>query len=388
MLRSMCARLGLPLCLLAACGFSGRAAPGAPADAAIDAAPDPGEAGGGGPGVGQLRRKQLTFDRAKVTATLADFPAWIDLTDTDIAARAQADGHDVYFTAADGTTLLDHELQLADAANHRFAAWVRIPTLSDSQPTTIYVNYGDPAMAPAAKPAGVFKASFAAVWHLDDALPATTIADATGTHAGTPMLTSATRTNGKLGHALAWNANTNDRIEFTNPLMGTGPHTISAWIDQAANLTHTACIVSMGKGQLGTVGHARWLHGHYTNNSLAVGFYADDYVPNPAVVLDGAGLTYVVWVFEGNNKKNHLYVNGVEIMNSPTMVGSNPDTQTTTGWIGNAPAPDYGNDNAYSGTIDELRIATVVRSPAWIAAEYANQASPSTFYAVGPELVP
>jgi hypothetical protein len=329
---------------------------------------------------------------AKVAATQQDFPAWIELDDTDIAARAQADGRDLYFTASDGTTALDHELQLADLPNHHFAAWVRIPTLSATTATTIYVDYGDPAAAPPPRPAQVFKSSFAAVWHLDDALPATTIADATGAHPGTPVLTGATtRTAGRLGSGLAFTGAVNDRIEFVNPLSGTNPHTISVWVNQAANLSHTAAIVAMGTA---TGGNSRWLHGHYSPSagapsSLAAGFYGPDFNPSPAENLDGAGPTYVVWVFEGANKKNHLYRNGTEIAAGMFMASGNTiNTTGTTGYIGDAPMPAYGADNAYEGTIDELRIASVARAPEWIATEYANQQAAAQFYTVGPELVP
>ena len=136
------------------------------------------------------RRKPITF--VQPASNQSDFPAWIDLTDADIAARALADGHDIYFTAGDGTTRLDHELSNWSPTSHRLTAWVRIPTLASANATVIYVHYGDPGAAPPPNPKGVFKSSFAAVWHLDDELPATKIVDATATSPGTPALTAAT----------------------------------------------------------------------------------------------------------------------------------------------------------------------------------------------------
>jgi hypothetical protein len=51
-----------------------------------------------------------------------------------------------------------------------------------------------------------------------------------------------------------------------------------------------------------------------------------------------------------------------------------------------------GSDNQssfFKGGIDEVRISSVARSAYWIAAEYANQSTPNTFYAIsiGAELV-
>jgi hypothetical protein len=37
----------------------------------------------------------------------------------------------------------------------------------------------------------------------------------------------------------------------------------------------------------------------------------------------------------------------------------------------------------YDGLLDEVRISTTVRSADWVATEYNNQSSPSTFYTVG-----
>jgi hypothetical protein len=37
----------------------------------------------------------------------------------------------------------------------------------------------------------------------------------------------------------------------------------------------------------------------------------------------------------------------------------------------------------FTGSIDEVRVSSIARSAAWIAAEYSNQNSPSTFYTVG-----
>ena len=336
------------------------------------------------------RRKEIRFDNTKVSGgAQTDFPAWIDLNDTEIAARAQPDGRDIYFTAADGTTRLDHAIQIADRSMHHFAAWVRIPTLSATTATSIFVNYGDPGAAPAPNPPGVFKASFAAVWHLDDALPATAIADATGTHAGAPTLTTATTSaTGRLGRGLAFTGS-KDQIAFMNPLSGKMAHTISVWVNQLSNVNHTAAIMVVGTPM---AGESRWLHGHYNNNSLAVGFYGPDWDPNPPQVIDGANWTYLTWVFEGGNNRSHLYRNGAEILNSPfTPPGAPPPTINTTGtagFIGFAPEPAYGSDNGYEGTIDELRIATVARTGGWIATEYANQNSPATFYTVGTEQGP
>jgi hypothetical protein len=39
----------------------------------------------------------------------------------------------------------------------------------------------------------------------------------------------------------------------------------------------------------------------------------------------------------------------------------------------------------FTGSLDEVQLSNSVRSAQWIATEYANQNSPSTFYSVGNE---
>ena len=322
------------------------------------------------------RRKSVTIDNTKVNGNQTDFPVWIDLTDADIAARALANGHDIYFTAADGTTRLDYEIERWDAAAHRLSAWVRVPMLAANAATVLYVYYGDPTTTATANAPGVFKSSFAAVWHLDDTLPATAIAEATGTHAGTPTLTAATtQVRAQLGGGLAFTGS-NDTITFTNPLSGNQAHTISVWVSQAA-VTHVSAIVVMGTAM---TGQSRFLYSHFMSAVMAAGYYSDDYTTTRN--LDGAGLVLLHWVFEGPNGKNHLYVNGAELVGSPMML-NNINTQGTTGIIGHAPEPAYGTNTGLEATIDELRVATTARTAGWIATEYANQSSPGTFYSVG-----
>lgn len=56
-----------------------------------------------------LYRKKITLKQA--SSTLSNFPVLVSLSDTDLAARAQADGDDILFTSSDGTTKIPHEIE-------------------------------------------------------------------------------------------------------------------------------------------------------------------------------------------------------------------------------------------------------------------------------------
>jgi hypothetical protein len=225
----------------------------------------------------------------------------------------------------------------------------------------------------------VFSASFAAVWHLEDALTATAIADATSAYAGTAVgLTPTQQVGSKLGGGIAFRGG-GDEITFVNPLTGTGPHTISLWVSQQPTSDNDALVV-LGNG---TCGQSRWFHSRFDQPTIAVGFYCNDW-SNPAVGIEGTGWTLLHWVFEGTNDLSRLYRDGALAAGPFTHTGSAIATQGAGGHLGNAPSA-WGPNMGAHATLDEVRIATVARAPEWIATEYANQSSPSTFYAVGPE---
>jgi hypothetical protein len=325
------------------------------------------------------RRKALAFTPAKIAGPVDDFPVWLDLVDADLAAHALADGRDIFFTAQDGTAL-SYALQSWDVASGHLTAWVKVPHLTSAPATSIYLRYGDAALGTPQAPAAVFSAGFAAVWHLEDALTGTAIADATGTHDGIATnLTPAQHVLAKLGGGVSFTGGT-DEIGFTNPFSGNAPHTVSLWVSQRATTDDDALVV-VGNG---TCGQSRWLHAHFGAPHLAVGFYCNDW-GNPDAGIDGAGWKLLHWVFEGTNNVSRIYEDGALVAGPFTHMGASAiATQGAGGHLANAPVA-WGPNMGAHATLDEVRLATVARSAAWIATEFANQGSPSTFTTAGPE---
>ncbi|GAI07252.1 unnamed protein product, partial [marine sediment metagenome] len=88
-------------------------------------------------------RKQISIDYTKVDADLTDFPVLISLaSDSGLVAHAQSDGDDILFTSSDGTKL-SHEIEEFDDSIGKLVAWVKVPTLSSSTDTDIYMYYGN-----------------------------------------------------------------------------------------------------------------------------------------------------------------------------------------------------------------------------------------------------
>jgi len=113
-------------------------------------------------------RKKITIDCTKVAGDLTDFPVLISFTDSDLASKAQPDGDDILFTDGDGVTKLDHEIEYYDGATGELVAWVRVPSLSSTVDTEIYMYYGNPDALNQENSAGVWSNGYVAVWHLDE----------------------------------------------------------------------------------------------------------------------------------------------------------------------------------------------------------------------------
>jgi hypothetical protein len=360
--------------VLAGCSFEHGSATGTPVDGrlidtlvTIDT-PD-------GSAASSLRQKTITIQPA-IVGTHTDFPLWISLTDSDLAARALADGSDIHFVDADGP--LDYEIQSWTKSSGRLDAWVRVPSMKSG--TTLMLRYGDATVAHAPDPAGTF-AGYQAVWHFEDTLSTTAIVDTRNLHNGTATaLTTTDSVEAHLGRGINFSDGT-DQIAFTNPLTGATPHTISFWINQRAT-TSNDCVIAMGTP---TLNQARWFHSRYNTAEIATGFYTNDFTSVDEDII-GDGWVHLAWVFEGMNRVSRVYRNGTQVA-GPFMHNMGINTQGTAGTIGNAPAL-YGTNMGLNATLDEVRIINVARSASWLAAEALDQTSPDMAYMISAEETP
>ncbi|NIM94773.1 MAG: DUF2341 domain-containing protein, partial [Anaerolineales bacterium] len=121
-------------------------------------------------------RKRIVIDSTKVFANLTDFPLLINLSsDSDLASYAQNDGDDILFTSSTvswetGTNSdkLDHEIEKFNGSTGELVAWIRIPSLSSTTDTEIYMYYGNSGISNQENPGGVWDTNYMAVWHLNE----------------------------------------------------------------------------------------------------------------------------------------------------------------------------------------------------------------------------
>ena len=109
-------------------------------------------------------RKKITASLDTVISSdLTDFPYLVSVTDSDLTQAAESDGSDIVFTASDGTTELDYEMEKFDQSTGEIIAWVKIPTVSGSENTDIYMYY----KGTSASSSSPWDDNYNLVWHLN-----------------------------------------------------------------------------------------------------------------------------------------------------------------------------------------------------------------------------
>lgn len=334
---------------------------------------------------GYTKRKKITIDHAKVSATLAYFPTLIKITnDSEVGAAALSTGYDIRITSADGTTLLAYEREsfsIVDSVCNAFL-WVKVPSLSHTTDTVLYIYYGKADATDGENKTGVWddggSNNYKGVWHLEETGTGT-LADykdstSYGNHS-TNTANQPTVTPGKIANGQQFD-NLDDKIECgTNTSLNlTGALTLEAWV-KIIHKTTTQFIISKRSWDLSVSASDIAIF----NTKLA-----DDSAPDTEAVspvLTSGSIYHLVCVYDPSNNSKVVYTNGSAGTSVSKTDGSTPDNSTRYFAIGKSSI-----SNVYSpSAIDEVRVSNIARSAAWISTEYANQSDPVTFLTVGTE---
>ena len=321
-------------------------------------------------------RKAVTIDHTKVPGNLANFPLLFSITDVNLKTVAnggqvgRSDGADVLFTSADGVTKLDHELDSYNSSTGQVSAWVRLPAISATADTVIYVYYGNASALDQQNRAGVWDSDYKLVWHLGDGTVVNPT-DSTGNRSNGVSYGA----GGVAGKIAGGAAGIVEAIA-NNLVTGDQSRTLECWFKIRGNLGSDQVICGMGYDTgTGTM---------FTLMYRAAG---------SLLSLDAKGIAQSFpWTYDAN--WHHLaatYTSGSGLQNAGVYLDG--VKQTTNGGSGTLVAqfPSYFDVehspgypwNDMAGTVDEFRVSGTARSASWIATEYSNQNSPSTFFSVG-----
>jgi hypothetical protein len=316
--------------------------------------------------------KSITIDKDQIPNTLVDFTVLINISsDSDLVGNTQSDGDDIVFVDSTNKTVLNYQIEYYDSATGNLVAWVKIPVLSSSVDTVIYMYYGNSLAGNQRDVVGSWNPFNRVVYHMDD-LTTSSINDSTffnidGSKKGA---NEPIQSNGYLGYAQDFDGS-NDYIGFSPGDFGTGKiFSISCWfkIDVDSNLVIVGgnankysplIIYDASNDRIGGCSHA-------SNSYIFTG-------------VDSIELnTWYYVTYTVNNLVNSIYLNG-NLANSASMAYS-PYAWDSTIFIGKRASEIY-----FNGIIDEVRFSNTVFNISWVQGCYnnMNNATNNSFFVFG-----
>lgn len=310
----------------------------------------------------------IESDSVSGTSNLTNFPVLINITDSDFAFNASpsigtnnSNGFDIAFSAADGTTALDFELESYNSGTGQIIFWVRFPSLNPNIDTQFFIYYGDSGITTDQSTTSTWNSNYQLVMHMDGGATETdgTSNGNDGTQNGTGGIPTVT---GQIGNGRDFERGDSDFIQVPDDasLDITGNITLSFWFNQESAITPD--FISKGINLSYEATARNGIRARFSKNG---GSNLNAPAVNAFVNSQWVYLTYVQ-----NSTGRIIYQDGAVVTS---------DANTTAFTPNNDPLYISRSADAVDGIMDEVRISNTNRSADWILTEYKNQLTPSTF---------
>ena len=289
-------------------------------------------------------------------AILHDVPVVVRLDDEffDFAA-AQPRGEDLRLTSEAGE-VLPHEIENWDREAGKAVVWVRVPEIRGQTRQRLTLHWGNPVALSVSDGAAVFNAAngHVAVFHMD-----APVRDATGRIE--PRDTGTETAAGIVGPARHFPGGKGVFCGDTIPTLPAGPsdHTTQAWFRSEVSNGRV-----FGWGNEAAQGKVIMNFRSPPHARMECYFSGADVAGETRL----AKSEWVHVVHTYTKGESLLYVNGV--LDGTTRTDSAPLKIATPArmWIGG-----WYDQYDFAGDVDEVRVSSVVRSPAWAKLDYENQ---------------
>lgn len=278
----------------------------------------------------------------------------------------------IFASDSAGASPLAFERVLLDSTTGLCVFWVKIPTLSYTVDTTIYILVGNSAVTTDQQnKAGVWSNGWVQRAHLQgDSL------DSLGSYNGTDTSVTHATTGGKIGGQTTFNGSSSQVSLGANAALSPASFTMSAWINPAALSNAYSSIISAETS--GTTNG-------FTLMVKSTGKLALYLIINGSTFIqyDGSGLlsvptnswTHFTVTYDGPTKTLTGFLNG-DLDKSVVGTGATYTQATGAVLVGSSLVAG----RVFNGAIEEQGIANVVRSQDWIQTEVNNQSNPWSFY--------
>jgi prepilin-type N-terminal cleavage/methylation domain-containing protein len=296
-------------------------------------------------------------------------------------------GYDIIFTSdAAGLNLLPFERESYNASTGAVNFWVQVPTVSGSVNTTIYLWYGGANSATDQSNAwGTWDSNYAGVWHLDETSGTQHDSTRNGNNSSIINVQTQGSATGKIGGADTFDGSSS-YIQVGSGVMGSPSSvTLSGWGSlNSSQPEQPNMLVTLGDDVNLLAGDPS-----FSPSGTAACYYTGGgpnywYSTGTGVNTIGTGWHYYSYTVDGANYIQTMYIDGVQqgqTTNAQAISYTSPYSGTVT--VIGAHGCECGTTFHFAGSIDEVRVSNSARSADWIATEYNNQNSPSTFYTVG-----
>lgn len=306
-------------------------------------------------------RKKLTIDSTKIDSDLTDFPILVKLEGSNFNFNnSEVNGADIKFTLDDGVTLLKFERERHISPNAEY--WVKIPLISSSIDTDIYIYYGNSLASDTEDPNNVWDGDFKAVYHMDSGLLDSTINGYDLTDQGTSDV------EGKISKARDFIRSESDRIDIPLDVSNLSSYSIelifkrqTQWDSGASTEeflfqrresdSDRAAIRLQGDGKL-----------RHFNSSNGVGLSTTQSVWS-------ADTDYHIMITNDGSSECNIYVNGVLDAIDTTSIGGLDDVNANLSHLGSQ-FFSSSYQSHFNGIIDEVRFSSILRTAPWVKATY------------------
>lgn len=272
-------------------------------------------------------------------------------------------GADLRFMAADDTTPLKHHLEMLDPINELAIIWVKVPKVAVASTDKIFMYYGNPAAVTANDVTGTFDESLSLVLHFDDA---DTPQDKTY-NANHPVASSTEISKASLmGQGVIFDGS--NGLQFAaSPSLNLSSETgwtFSSWVKPDAEIEDVVIFeykdvsgtLSLRQQGLSLVSQWQDTSGTITSTATAP-MLLGDWQHVAVTVLGTQVLLYI-------NGQNPISIDVPALtMFGELTVGNTKDALTAEPVEDDTEAVATG----FVGEMDELRVAQVARSAAWLA---------------------
>ena len=351
-------------------------------------------------------RKKITASLDTVIdSDLTDFPYLVSVTDSDLTKAAESDGSDIVFIASDDTTELAYEMEKFDQSTGEIIAWIKIPTVSGSENTDIYMYYKGTSTSDSSS---VWDDNYKLVYHLNQTASGTVgeFTDVSGNGndgiaGGTGLITQkagrqTTQVEAKIGYGQSFDGPT----QTANNNQGSGDY---IWVNKVQSWPTGDSTVEfwtkINSGQSGlneknffnycVAGSAESKENQYEfvrGDKMKMKMRNQFYVSSQESAATSSWI-HIMAVYEIGGT-SILYKNG-EVVKSQnnsfghTIIGGG--SFALGGDIDHSSQKCKIVNNEFIGDMDEFRISNTLRSADWAAASYCNQNGSNDCQTIGPE---